>query len=255
MKPWPASSAQLDATEEMTNFAIALAVISLSTVRATAQVLPAAEARTQEEFDVYLEFHEAADHEAKRRAALGFERAYPESKLLVDVYQSEFEYARSREERQDAISAGEKALRLAPNDVKVLLGLAEVVPNGTKDPAALAQAEGYARRALVELKELRFPHEVSISECTNLQDSLMARTHATLGYVFGKRGDTAEAIRELEAAVAMSPEPAGPELFRLGKLYRASKREHDAVEMFRRAAKAGPTEITLLAESELEGKR
>jgi tetratricopeptide (TPR) repeat protein len=146
-------------------------------------------------------------------------------------------------------------LRLAPNDVKVLLGLAEVVPNGTNDPAALAQAEGHARRALVELKELRFSHEVSISECRNLQNSLTAQAHATLGYVLGKRGDIAEAIKELETAVATSPEPAGPELFRLGKLYRASKREHDAVEMFRRAAKAGPTEITLLAESELEGKR
>jgi tetratricopeptide (TPR) repeat protein len=255
MRPWRASSAQPDATERMTKFTIALAVIFFGVVRATAQVLPAAEARTQEEFDLYLEFHEAADHEAKHKAALRFERAYPDSKLLADVYQGEFEYARSREERQGAISAGEKALRLAPNDVKVLLGLAEVVPNGTRDPAALAKAEGYARRALVELKELRFPHEVSISECANLQDSLTARAHATLGYVLGKRGDIAEAIKELETAVAMSPEPAGPELFRLGKLYRASKREHDAVEMFRRAAKAGPTQITLLAESELEGKR
>jgi len=239
----------------MTKFAIALAVISFSAIRVMAQVLPAAEARTQEEFDLYLEFHEAADHEAKHRAALRFEGAYPESKLLVDVYQSEFEYARSREERQGAISAGEKALRLAPNDVKVLLGLAEVIPNGTNDPVALAQAAGHARRALMELKDLRFPHEVSMSECTNLQNSLMARAHASLGYVSGKRGELAEAMQELETAVAMSPEPAGPELFRLGKLYRASKREHDAIEMFRRAAKAGPTEITLLAESELKERR
>ena len=68
----------------MTKFAIALAVISFSAIRVMAQVLPAAEARTQEEFDLYLEFHEAADHEAKHRAALRFEGAYPESKLLVD---------------------------------------------------------------------------------------------------------------------------------------------------------------------------
>jgi tetratricopeptide (TPR) repeat protein len=107
----------------------------------------------------------------------------------------------------------------------------------------------------VELKELRFPHEVSMSECMNLQNSLTARAHATLGYIFGKRGHVAEAIKELETAVAISPEPASAELFRLGKLYRAAKREHDAIEMFRRAAKAGPTEITLLAESELRGER
>src|SRR5947209_1096533 len=74
--------------------------------------LPRPQARTEEEFDLYLEFLETVDPEVKHEMALRFERGYPKSELLVNVYESEFEYARSHEQPQAAIAAGEKALRL-----------------------------------------------------------------------------------------------------------------------------------------------
>ena len=218
-----------------------------------ARCLP--EARTPEEFDLYIEFHEASDAETKHKAALRFEQAYPDSQLLIYVYRSEFEYARSRNLHQDAIAAGEKALRAAPADMPALIGLAEILPHNTDDRVALSSAEEYAERVLKEINRLELPYEVPFQECEEIRRFLQSRAYAALGYVAAKRGELAQAIEEFERAVATSSEPVGVQLFRLGKLYRAARREQEATEMFRRASKAGPVDITLLAESELKQGR
>lgn len=237
----------------------ALAVLSLIWVSVIA-VMPipsygSPEARTPEEFDLYLEFHETIDPAARHEIALRFERTFPESALLAHVYESEFEYARSRDQRQSAIAVGEKKLRLVPNDIKALLGLAEILSYGASDLPILSRAEQYARKALVELKEMQLPREVTRNDCDKIQKSLLSRAHAALGFAVGKRGEIAESIKELETAIAVSPEPVGSQLLFAGKLYRTAKRERDAIEMFRRAAQAGPAEITSLAEVELRRPR
>src|SRR5579862_4336378 len=90
--------------------------------------IPRPQARSEEEYDSYLEFLEAADPEARHQMALRFEQAFPQSELLVNVYESEFEYARAHEQLPSAIAAAEKALRLEPDDVKVLVAIGEVLP-------------------------------------------------------------------------------------------------------------------------------
>ena len=185
-------------------------------------------------------------------AGLRFEQAYPDSQLLIYVYQSELEYARSRNLYQDAIAAGEKVLRAAPADIKALIGMAEILPHNTDDRVALSNAEEYARRVLKEVNRLELSYEVPLHECEEIRRFLQSRAYAALGYVAAKRGELAQAIEEFERAVATSPDPVGVQLFRLGKLYRAARREREATEMFQRASKAGPADITLLAESELK---
>jgi tetratricopeptide (TPR) repeat protein len=222
-------------------------------VAAEAARLP--EARTPEEFDSYIEFHEAMDAEAKHLAAMYFKDAYPDSEMLVYVYQSEMEYARSRNLYQKAVAAGERLLRLAPNDLKGLLGLAEVLPYGTDDPAVLAKAVQHAKRVLDEARALKLPRDSSVEECENLRRYLQSHAHAALGYVAGKLGRREDAITEFETATSLSPEPDGAQLLRLGTLYRDSQREKEAIETFRRAAQAGPADITALAEMELREKR
>jgi tetratricopeptide (TPR) repeat protein len=237
----------------ITKLAVA-SVIWATVILAMAQAehpLPRPQARSEEEFDFYLEFLEIVDPAARHEMALRFERAYPKSELLVNVYESEFEYARSHEQLRSAIAAAEKALRLEPDDARALVDIAEVLPSGTSEPLTLSRAEGYARKALVELKDMRFSHDVPVSACEDMRSTLLSRAHAALGYVLGKRGELAEAIKELETAVAISPEPTGSELLLAGKLYRLAQRNQDAMKMFRRAAKAGPSAITSLANSEL----
>ena len=239
----------------MTKALVTLSVVLVGVIPAMPLPSHSLEARTPEEFDLYLEFHEAVDAEARHQLALRFERAFSESNLLVYVYESEFEYARSREQRESALAIGRKLLRLAPNNIKALLGMAEILPYGTSHSPMLSQAEQYARKALAGLKEMQLSREVTRNECDKIQRSLLSRVHAALGYVLGKRGDITESIKELEMAIATSPEPVGSQLLLAGKLYRTAKREGDAIKMFQRAAQAGPAGITSLAEAELQDKR
>jgi tetratricopeptide (TPR) repeat protein len=237
----------------ITKLAVA-SVIWTSAIAVMAQAehpLPRPQARTEEEFDLYLEFVEAADPEAKHEMALRFEGRYPKSELLVNVYENEFEYARSHEQLQPAIAAAEKALRLEPDDARALVDIAEVLPRGTSELLTLSKAEEYARKAMVELKDMRFSHDVPVIACEDMRSTLLSRAHTALGYILGKRGELPEAIKELETAVAVNPEPTGAQFLLAGRLYRLAQRNQDAMKMFRRAANAGPTAITSLANSEL----
>ena len=143
--------------------------IGICLIHQMAQARRLPEARTPEKFDLYLEFHEAIDAETKHMAGVRLEQAYRDSELLIYVYQSELEYARSRNLHRDAIAAGEKALRMAPMDIKSLIGLAEILPHNSDDRVALSRAEEYARRALDELNILDLSHEVPLQECETLR--------------------------------------------------------------------------------------
>ena len=102
----------------ITKLAVA-SVVWASVILAMAQAehpLPRPQARSEEKFDLYLEFLETVDPEARHEMAIRFERSYPKSELSVNVYESEFEYARSHERLRSAIAAAEKALRLEPDE-------------------------------------------------------------------------------------------------------------------------------------------
>lgn len=230
-----------------------LSAAALFLVVADAATLP--EARTPEEFDLYIAFHQAVDAEAKHRAAMHFKAAYPASEMLVYIHQSEMEYARSRNSYREAVAAGEELLRVAPNDIKGMLALAEVLPHGTKDPAVLAKAVQFAKRVLDEVRALELPRHNSVKECENLRRYLQSHAHAALGHVAAKLGRQEDAIEEFERAISLNPEPDGGQLLRLGTVYRDAKRETKAIEMLRRAAQAGPAEITALAERKLRENR
>jgi tetratricopeptide (TPR) repeat protein len=102
---------------------------------------------------------------------------------------------------------------------------------------------------------MQLPREVTRNDCDRIRKSWLSRAHAALGYVLAKSGGITESIKELEIAIAVSPEPVGSQLLFAGKLYRTAKREQDAIDMFRRAAQAGPSQITALAETELQQSR
>jgi tetratricopeptide (TPR) repeat protein len=213
------------------------------------------QAKTPEEFDLYLDFEEARDAEAKYRAALHFERAYPHSELLAYVYQSELDYARARNLYDAVISSGEKALAIAPDNIPILLALAEVIPNGTEDSESLDRSEKYATRAL-ELSESRLVSpRLTMDDCDALRRQLRSRAHAALGLVAVKRGAVPQATREFEIAVSENPDADGVQLYRLAKLYLASGRRADATALLQKALQIGPQEISSLAAAELSRER
>ncbi len=229
-------------------------VLAAQTVRTPPGDLPR-QAKTPEEFDLYLDFDEAHDAAVKHRAALNFEQSYPQSELLVYVYQSELEYARARNLNRDVVSIGEKALVLAPDNIPVLLALAEVMPNGEVDPRSLDRSEAYARRALDLSGSRHVSPQLTLDDCDNLRRKIGSRAHAALGLVAMKRGAVPLATQEFERAVAENPDADGVQLYRLARLYLASGRRAKAAALFQKACQAGPPEISTLAAAELSRER
>src|SRR5262249_20763919 len=114
----------------MIPFVIAFVLVSTELLAQVGRTAPGdlpRQAKTPEEFDLYLEFEEAPDAEVKHSAALHFARVYPHSELLAYIYQSELDYARARNLYDAVISVGEKALAIAPDNIPILLALAEVI--------------------------------------------------------------------------------------------------------------------------------
>ncbi|PYT32301.1 MAG: hypothetical protein DMG57_02220 [Acidobacteria bacterium] len=228
-------------------------VLASQTSRTAPGDLPR-QAKTPEEFDLYLDFDETHDAAVKHRAALNFEQSYPQSELLVYVYQSELEYARARNLSNNVVSVGERALAIAPDDIPVLLALAEVMPNGEVDPRSLDRSEAYARRALDLSESRHVSPQLTLDECDNLRHKIRSRAHAALGLVAMKRGAVPLATQEFERAVAENPDADGVQLYRLARLYLASGRRANAAALFQKAYQAGPPEISTLAAAELSRK-
>ena len=229
-------------------------VLAAQTARTPPGDLPR-QAKTPEEFDLYLDFDEAHDPAVKHRTALNFEQSYPQSELLVYVYQSEMEYARARNLNRDVVSIAEKALVLAPDNIPVLLALAEVMPNGEADSRSLDRGEAYARRALDLSESRHVSPQLSLDDCGNLRRKIRSRAYAAMGLVAMKRGSLPLATQEFEHAIAENPETDGVQLYRLAKLYLTSGRRANAAALFQKAIEAGPPEISSLAAAELSRER
>jgi tetratricopeptide (TPR) repeat protein len=75
------------------------------------------------------------------------------------------------------------------------------------------------------------------------------QAHTALGLIAFKRDRVDVALKELESAVALSPEPATQ--YRLAKLYRHVARLADAKKLLRAASGGDDPEIRALAEREL----
>ena len=228
-------------------------VLASQTSRTAPGDLPR-QAKTPEEFDLYLDFDETHDAAVKHRAALNFEQSYPQSELLVYVYQSELEYARARNLSNNVVSVGERALAIAPDDIPVLLALAEVMPNGEVDPRSLDRSEAYARRALDLSESRHVSPQLTLDDCDKLRRKIRSRAYAALGLVAMKRGAVPLATQEFERAVAENPDADGVQLYRLARLYLASGRRANAAALFQKAYQAGPPEISTLAAAELSRK-
>ena len=252
------------------DFLAALLVLALTitNVRIRGQFGPlgdpahAPQAKSQEEFDAYLEILVAPDAHETIAKVEEFISKYPESELLATAYQHQMLSYQKLNEFEGMLQAGEKYLQLLPGNLNALLTLASAIPNATAgrpDAANLViQAEEYARQALRILKQIRIPREIPVEDWERLRGQMEAQAHEALGHVAVKRGQVKVAVSEFEKATHYNPEPQGKQFFRLGVAYAWAGKNDRAERALRRAAELGPDLIRQRALQELkklEGKK
>lgn len=213
------------------------------------QITPPPQARTAEEYDAYLDVAEAASPPAVLEAAKRFQHQHPDSPLRSLVLERCFSAHRMLGERGRAVESGEASLEANPHNLSLRAQLAAVIANGAASEQEVSRAESHARRALDELSRFHPPRTILLAEWRRIEAKIRSAAHSALGLAAFRRDQTAEAIRELEQALQFAPDPAL--FYRLGRLYRITGREAEAVAMFRKALEGDEPAIRALAQKEL----
>jgi tetratricopeptide (TPR) repeat protein len=209
-----------------------------------AQFLPNLQAKTPEEYDAYLD---VLDGPVLEKGA-AFERSFPESALRLPVCELMTRAWRAQGDASRAVEAASRGLAIAPDYIPLLVELADLLANGSRD---LDRAANAANRALELLQNAKAPRRVRAEEWIAAVATLRARAHGALGMVLFKRDNDGGAIKEFEEALAVESNDSPALHYRLGRLYAVSGRKAEARRHLEEAAKRGEKAIRELANAAL----
>jgi tetratricopeptide (TPR) repeat protein len=216
----------------------------------------AAQARSQEELDSYLEIVSATDDRVIVDRVKAFVSEFPKSELLGAAYQYQLQAFERLNDFDGMLAAGEKALVSDPDSLNTLLALAPAMATraaGRPDRIQLlAQAESYAHRVLTEIDKIRIPHELSIEQWDARKHQMQSEAHGVLGVVALQGGQSQQAISELEMSVSLAPKPEGVQFLRLGLALVSAGKKKDAGQKLRRAVELGPEPVRKAALAQMK---
>jgi tetratricopeptide (TPR) repeat protein len=176
------------------------------------QFLPDLQAKTPAEYDAYLDVLEGSVLET----GAAFERNFPQSSLRLPVCELMAREWRSRGNREHAIAAAERGLAIAPDYIPLLVELADLLANGSQRLDRAAQA---ARHALTLLDRVKAPLRVAPEDWISAVAKLRARAHTALGMVQFKNDDQSGAMKSFQAALAGGGGDDPILHYRIGRLY------------------------------------
>jgi Flp pilus assembly protein TadD len=81
---------------------------------------------------------------------------------------------------------------------------------------------------------------------------MQSEAHGVLGVVALQRGQSQEAISELDMAISLAPKLEGVQFLRLGLALASAGKKNDAEQKFRRAAELGPEVVRNAATDQLK---
>jgi tetratricopeptide (TPR) repeat protein len=216
----------------------------------------AAQARSQDELDSYLEIVSAIDPGVVVQKVKIFVSAFPKSELLGAAYQYQLQAFERLNDFDGMLAAGGKALAADPDSLNTLLALAPAMANRAAARPdrvqLLAQSESYARRALDGIDKIKIPRELSIEQWNIRKHEMQSNAHGVLGVVAFQRSQFPPAISELEMAISLAPSPEGVQFLRLGLALAAAGKKDDAEQKLRRAADLGPEPVRNVALDQLK---
>jgi len=152
----------------------------------------AAQARSQDEFDSYLEIVSATDASVVVQKVKTFVSTFPKSELLGAAYQYQLQAFEQLNDFDGMLAAGEKALTADPDTMNTLLALAPAMANRAAARPdriqLLSQAEAYAHRALDGIDKIKIPRELSIEQWNIRKHEMQSDAHGVIGVVAFQRG-------------------------------------------------------------------
>jgi tetratricopeptide (TPR) repeat protein len=165
------------------------------------------------EYDAYNAILQAKDSDAQLAAADKYLAAYPQSKLLENVYGIKLQAYQKANNIPKVEETANKLLEINPKHILALYLLSSIFPQtyNPQDAAAeqkLTAASDHAKAGLEVLAALAKPANVSDDDFKKQKDQLEAGFHKTAGFVALQKKDYPTAQQELHKAVEMDPNDA-----------------------------------------------
>jgi predicted CXXCH cytochrome family protein len=153
------------------------------------------------ERDAFVRMWHAGDPARQRELAVGFVSDYPRTLLLRESYEIAARASLALGDGPGALTWGERALRLLPENVPLLVMVADLAAK-QREPAL---AERSARTALRLLATALPPPGLAPDGWAAMRRGIRATAHTVLGRVAAERGEHAVGDRELVTALSLAP--------------------------------------------------
>lgn len=213
----------------------------------------APQAQTRQELYAFLDLVDNTDFNKFLALSDQFIERFTRSEFLAFVYRMRMNAYREMNDHRNAVAAAEKALELNPQDINVLLGVANLLPQQATRPSSvvLSTAEDYAQRALKEIAALKAPRTLSLDNWEKAISTMNASAHCAIGGVALKRGRYSDSVSAFEICTKQDAVASGLQFYMFGIALLADRNVERAIAAFRRAAEMGPESVKEHAEGQL----
>jgi len=201
--------------------------------------------KSKPEVEAIMAVQNATDPEARVKAAEDLITKFKDTEFKEWALQMETISYQQKNDFDNMLIAGERTLEANPDNVVVLVTLAQSIPQRTKEfdldkEEKLKKAENYAKKAQTLIPNLaKFNAQISDDEWSGYKKSAMAQVHEALGIIAFTRKNYQAAEQALKAAVDVSPQPDSTTLYRLAMVYTAQSKYDDAIAALDKSIAAG----------------
>ncbi|MCH8268362.1 MAG: hypothetical protein IH846_12660 [Acidobacteria bacterium] len=209
---------------------------------------PVPEAKLQEEFAAYQQFMQEQGPDEQIRMVEDFLLEYPQTELKEYAFQVATQAYQAKNDYARVLTYGELTLSENENNLVALLILASAIAERTSRrdidyQEKLADAEGYAGRALQQISNLRKPSHFTIAQWVATKKDAEATPRAALGLIALIRENFARAEAEFKMATTLFSRPDPVTWYRLGLAYSYQEKYDLALEALERSATAGGVRV------------
>ncbi len=205
--------------------------------------------KSQKEVEALMAVQNAADPDARVKAAEDLITKFKDTEFKEWALQMETISYQQKNDFENMVIAGERTLEVNPENVIVLVTLAQTIPQRTREhdldkDEKLNKAEGYAKKAQTLIPNLaKFNPQISDEEWTGYKKSAMSQVHEAMGQIAFVRKNYAAAEQSFKTAVDISPQPDPTTLYRLGTVYAAQNKFDEAIAVLDKAIAAGGVKV------------
>jgi tetratricopeptide (TPR) repeat protein len=177
------------------------------------------QAKSQDEITAYNAIRGMRNSQQAEQAAKDFETKFPQSELRALVYQNLMDAYQGANNADKSIEMGRKAISIDPDNPVVLVMLANVVAEHTRETdldreQRYAEAMKYARHALETIAtDVTVSPNTTPEKVAQFKQLLSALAHSAIGFVELNRHNDAAAEAELRQAAELNTVQPDPMVF------------------------------------------